>query len=256
MVAGLPKTQQGGLPLRRRDSWPHFLVGLSLIGICSFVRSSQLDSIAPSSPVVSLLLGSAADLNPLAPSSVTSPATHGTPIICFGDSLTQGVGASPGHDYPSLLSKALGTEVVNAGQDGDETEDALRRLETDVLAKNPGLVVVELGANDFLDGRSLKQAFANLEEIVRRVESRGATVVLVGVAPGPLGDLVQKDYDRIVQRYHVAFVPKVLDDIITDPEFKSNDRLHPNDRGYAIMAERIRRAVEPLLKQHLVSGIN
>jgi len=168
-------------------------------------------------------------------------------VICFGDSLTQGIGASQGHDYPTLLRKALGIEVINAGVDGDETADAMERLESDVLAKDPRLVVVELGANDFLDGQPLEQTFENLDEIVRRLDKRGAMVVLVGMAPGPFGDALQHHYDAIIHKYHVAFVPKVLEGILTNPTLKSDDHLHPNDRGYELITERIQRVVIPLL---------
>ena len=37
----------------------------------------------------------------------------GENIICFGDSLTYGTGASEGMDYPSLLSKMLSMPVIN-----------------------------------------------------------------------------------------------------------------------------------------------
>ncbi len=174
--------------------------------------------------------------------------SHGTSIVCLGDSLTQGVGASLGHDYPALLSKELGMPVINAGVDGDETIDALKRLDADVLAKDPKLVVVELGANDFMNGQSLKKAFENLDEIVRQIEVHGAMVVVVGIPPGFMGDTLQRDYDRIIQKYHVAFVPKVLEGILANPRLKSSDHRHPNNAGYALIAQRIREKVIPLVK--------
>ena len=46
--------------------------------------------------------------------------SSGETIFCFGDSLTEGVGA--GEDYPSVLSREIGYPVVNAGQRGDTTD--------------------------------------------------------------------------------------------------------------------------------------
>ena len=37
------------------------------------------------------------------------------PIVCFGDSLTYGTGASNGMDYPTQLSRMIGLPVINAG---------------------------------------------------------------------------------------------------------------------------------------------
>lgn len=88
--------------------------------------------------------------------------------MCFGDSITYGLGASPGHDYPSLLAKKLNLTVINAGKSGDTTEGALQRIQHDVLDKKPYLVIVELGANDYLKGISAEATLKNLEEIIKK----------------------------------------------------------------------------------------
>jgi len=173
--------------------------------------------------------------------------SRGTTIICFGDSLTQGVGASPEHDYPSLLAKALGREVLNAGRSGETTQEALKRLDADVLSRDPKLVIVEFGGNDFLHQLPRAETFANLDEIVRRIQDRGAMVVLVGIQPGLFGDATHSDYQRIARKRHAAFIPNILDGILTDPQLKS-DELHPNDAGYEKIAQRIEQVVTPLLR--------
>ena len=76
--------------------------------------------------------------------------SHGGNIICFGDSITFGYGAEKGEDFPRALSKMLDIPVINSGLDGDDTISALKRLENDVLDRDPLLVVIEFGGNDFL----------------------------------------------------------------------------------------------------------
>jgi hypothetical protein len=112
----------------------------------------------------------------------------GETIICFGDRLTEGVGAGEGEDYPSALSRQLASPVVNAGRRGDTTADALERLSDTVLSKNPRLVIVLLGGNDFLRQRPRQETRKNLEEIVRRVQARGAIVAIVGMRLGLFTD--------------------------------------------------------------------
>ena len=68
--------------------------------------------------------------------------TPGRAMVCFGDSLTAGVGARPGEDIASRLGAALGRAVVNAGVSGDTTSDALARVAADVLVHRPGIVVI------------------------------------------------------------------------------------------------------------------
>jgi len=59
--------------------------------------------------------------------------SRGTCVVCFGDSLTAGYGATSGNDYPSLLSKKISLPVINDGVSGNTTADALARLDGDVL---------------------------------------------------------------------------------------------------------------------------
>ena len=179
--------------------------------------------------------------------NIANRDSRGSAIICFGDSLTAGVGASPGHDYPTLLSHRLGRMVINAGASGDTTRLALGRLTQDVLEKNPKLVIVELGGNDFLQRVSWDEKFANLTTIVRTIQEHGAMVVLVGVQPGLLGDGAREEYRKIAHARRAAFVPNILEGILTEPQLKS-DEIHPNDAGYEKIAQRIASAVEPLLR--------
>ena len=52
-------------------------------------------------------------------------ASAGETIICFGESLTEEVGAEPGEEYPTILSRLLGMRVLNAGHRADTTAQAL-----------------------------------------------------------------------------------------------------------------------------------
>ena len=57
------------------------------------------------------------------------PPTVEGPWVAFGDSLTEGVGASPGHDYPALLSQLLGVSIINLVRSGETTESGLARID-------------------------------------------------------------------------------------------------------------------------------
>ena len=76
--------------------------------------------------------------------------TSGRTIVAFGDSLVEGRGATPGRDFVSLLARRLNTRIVNAGRSGDTTAAALARLDSDVLSRDPKVVIVLLGGNDYL----------------------------------------------------------------------------------------------------------
>src|SRR5687768_13309062 len=67
------------------------------------------------------------------------PPTADGPWVAFGDSLTEGFGASPGNDYPTLLGKSLGGTIRNFGKTGETSEDGLKRVE-EVAALKPRVV--------------------------------------------------------------------------------------------------------------------
>ena len=113
-------------------------------------------------------------------SRVADLDSAGSNIIAFGDSLTAGYGASAGEDYPSRLSLLIGSTVINAGVSGDTTQDALARLDTDVLARDPRIVIVGLGGNDYLRSIPISATEANLRSIIRKIHDAHAMVVLLG----------------------------------------------------------------------------
>lgn len=177
---------------------------------------------------------------------VNTPPPAG-PIIAFGDSLTAGVGAPEGADYPTRLSELIGRPVINRGVSRDTIGDAFMRLENDVLSEDPGIVIVLLGGNDYLQGNNLDEAFGTLDQMVAQIHSHGSMVLLVGVE-GPLfmggGG---KRYRELARRRGTAYVPDILDGILGNRTLMS-DQIHPNAAGYRMMAERIAEALRPYLE--------
>jgi acyl-CoA thioesterase-1 len=170
----------------------------------------------------------------------------GKTIVCFGNSITEGVGADPDADYPSVLSRKVAWPVINAGVGGDTTADALKRVDQDVLAHEPKMVIVMLGGNDFLRKLPKQETFANMEAIVTRIREHGAIVVVAVVKIGFLGDIYTKEFKRIAKEKGALFVPNVMKGILTNPKLKY-DQIHPNSAGYRLIAERIHQAVIPYL---------
>ena len=178
---------------------------------------------------------------------IVNPRPTGRQIIAFGDSLTQGIGASAGHDYVSVLAQLVGRPILNHGVAGDTTADALARLNNDVLADDPKIVVVFLGGNDVLQSVRIEQTFANLDQIVRQIQARGALVVLVEVRPPVVGRKYGREFRRLARQRGAVSVPDIFRGIFLDPAMKA-DQLHFNDKGYAIVAERIYAAMKSYLQ--------
>jgi acyl-CoA thioesterase-1 len=173
--------------------------------------------------------------------------SRGTSVVAFGDSLTAGYGAAAGEDYPSRLSAMSGVPVVNAGRSGDTTESALGRIENDVLSGNPRIVIVGLGGNDFLNGMAIQSTEANLRTIVHKIQGTGAMVVLLGFRFPSLTANYEKMYERVAGEEGCLLVDRTLKGILTDPALRS-DQIHPNARGYDLMAQRMTAPLLELLR--------
>lgn len=180
--------------------------------------------------------------------SVRNRNSSGQTIVCFGDSLTEGVGAGPGEDYPSVLARLIGAPVVNAGRSGDTTAAALGRLSGEVLERSPRLVIVLLGGNDFLRQFPIGETKKNMEEIIRRIQERGAMVVIAGIKLGLFTDEYGSLMEELAEKFGALMVPQVTKGILTDAKLRS-DPIHPNGAGYKLIAERVAVKVKPLLER-------
>jgi acyl-CoA thioesterase-1 len=179
------------------------------------------------------------------PEAPNLDSTTGRTIVCFGDSITAGVGAAPGEGYPARLSALLGTPVIDAGVSGDTASAGLARLDRDVLSRDPWLVIVELGGNDFLRGVPLTETEAALRKIADRLLKANVVPVFVELS-GPLGlGPYREVYAQVRKDYGVVLVEGALADILFDPRLKS-DQIHPNAAGYRQLAEAVADQVRPL----------
>jgi lysophospholipase L1-like esterase len=181
-------------------------------------------------------------------SKVVNLASRGSNIIAFGDSLTAGYGASPGEDYPSRLSTLINAPVLNAGASGDTTDMALARIDRDVLSRDPRIVIVGLGGNDFLRGIDISVTEATLRTIIRKIHGAGAMVVLLGFRFPSLSVNYEDMYARVARDEGCLLIRGPLRGILTDPALKS-DEIHPNARGYQLMAERLAGPCRKLIRK-------
>lgn len=176
------------------------------------------------------------------------PAATG-PWVAFGDSLTEGFGASAAEQsYPSVLSRSLGIEIRNHGVSGETSADGLKRLD-EIADLEPRVVLLCFGGNDVLRGLPRAQMFANIGAMIDRFQARGSFVVLIGVrGSGIVGDGNAEGFEELAAQKQVKHIPNILDGLLTRPSLMT-DYVHPNDAGYARIAERIEKELRPLLNK-------
>ena len=204
------------------------------------------------------------------------------PIVCLGDSLTEGNGASKmgqvdkSKSYPAFLQSKVTIPVINAGISGDTAARAVSRVETDVLAEDPQAVIIFLGANDFFQGRPANSTKTALQTIIDKVKGEDRKIFLVSfigdsawesgirnnldtllsTLPFPLPSFINVEAllaefpeyrkmfsELVLENPDVTFI----DDIWTGVWgiHMSSDIIHPNAEGYSKIADTIYNAIKP-----------
>ena len=165
-------------------------------------------------------------------------------IICFGDSLTQGYGATENKNYPHFLQQLTNITVINKGINGNTSKDGLDRID-DILKIQDALVIIEFGANDFFQQIPLNETKNNIIQIIDKLQNVGDVVVLVSTEDNQLKNQYNM-LKNVAKKKNVLFIDGILNEIWNDRSLFSDD-VHPNTSGYKLVAEKIYKNIKPLL---------
>jgi acyl-CoA thioesterase-1 len=197
----------------------------------------------------------------LAMPSLAAAAPRSHTILVVGDSLSAEYGLQRGSGWVALLEQRLGREhsgetVVNASISGDTTAGGLARLPALLTQHKPGIVVLELGANDALRGLRLDTTRQNLAAMAELAKAAGAKVVIVGMQLPPnygrsYGERFAALFAEVAHAEGTALVPFMLAGVADGPqadEMFQADRIHPIASAHPIILGNIWPVLEPLLK--------
>lgn len=185
-------------------------------------------------------------------------AAAGAPVVLiYGDSLSAGYGLPREAAWPVLLEKRLAQahlnyRVVNASISGETTAGGLARLPRALGEHRPAVVVLELGANDGLQGLPLAAMGRNLETMVTQARQAGARVLLVGMRLPPnygaYGENFRQTYPTLAQRLKLPLVDFLLAGMADQPALFQGDGLHPVAAAQPRLLDNVWKGLHPLLK--------
>jgi lysophospholipase L1-like esterase len=171
------------------------------------------------------------------------PLSGDAVVLAFGDSLTYGTGAQESESYPAQLEQLIGRRVVGAGVPGEVTAQALARLPAALEEHAPNLLLLCIGGNDFLRRLGNRQAEDNVRAMVKLARSRGIEVLLIGTPEPGFAVTPPPFYAAIAEEFGLPYEEQVIGEVLKDASLKA-DPIHPNARGYRIIAERIAGALK------------
>lgn len=179
-------------------------------------------------------------------------------VVMLGDSLTAGFGlpesaALPARVEARLNAAGVRARVVNAGVSGDTTADGLNRYEWSVAAARPDLLVLALGANDYLNDLPPEAPRRNLAAIIDRARADGIGVVLLGLTlPEGEGALPEREAaylaiaPDLAAQYSLPILASMLNGVAGRPELLQPDGLHPTAEGVDLVAAEVAAFLSPI----------
>jgi len=173
-------------------------------------------------------------------------------IAAFGDSITKG--------YVGIFRKAIKdeytekqVEVLDEGTVGEISSQGLMRAE-EVARKNPDVVIIGFGMNDWRKGVSKEDFGGNLRLMIDLFEERGIRVVLMTINPDYQG--LFRGTTGAIDEYNAEIVAAAREKRVRTAEVNSlwlrkirplwrglSDAIHPNRRGYEVICEALMRVV-------------
>ena len=166
----------------------------------------------------------------------------GSTILALGDSLTAGYGADAAAAYPAVLAGFTGWQVINGGVSGNTSAQALARLPA-LMRRQPQLVLVSIGGNDFLRKVPEADTRSNIRQIVQQIKAAGVPAVLVAVPYFTTGALFGRlsehpMYEELAAELNVPLFKGAWAEVLGNKKLKS-DQIHANAQGYRVFAEKM-----------------
>lgn len=189
-------------------------------------------------------------MTPTQAASPTTPTADAKVIVMLGDSLTAGYGLRPDEALPAVIQKRMSADgydvkLINAGVSGDTTANGLARFDWSVASARPDILVIALGANDFLQGLPVDIARSNLAAIIERAKAADMEVILASLEPhwpetdGSLEAAYAQIYPDLASEYDVPLYSGFMRGVWDTPTLLMGDGLHPTAQGVETMADRL-----------------
>lgn len=180
-----------------------------------------------------------------------------TKLLILGDSLSAGYRIPAEQAWATLLAerwqkKSPPILVINGSISGNTASQGLERLPTLLTQHKPDWVLIELGANDGLQGLSVEQLGITLQQIIDQIEQNGAKPLLMQIRIPPnygkrYTSSFEKVYPTLAEKNNLPLIPFFMESVITKPEWIQPDGIHPTEQAQPTIADFMEKQLSPYL---------
>jgi len=187
--------------------------------------------------------------------ALPAPGAKEDRVVFMGDSITEFWGRPARDAAPGTPNSFFPDEpYIDRGISGQTSPQMLLRFQQDVIALKPAVVLILAGTNDIAENTGKMEPVDtqnNIRSMVELARANGIAPVLCSITPSksfwwhtdlkPAKDIVAMN--RWIAQYaaeqHLPYVdyytPLAAPDGGMNPDY-SGDGVHPNPKGYAVMA--------------------
>ncbi|MEI8247233.1 MAG: GDSL-type esterase/lipase family protein [Lentisphaerota bacterium] len=172
-------------------------------------------------------------------------------LVAYGDSITHGFTASEvTSSYAFLFAQRMNWQIVNMGIGG---RGSAANDGTLIASQNGDVVIMLIGVNDWQGGRPVASFKANMEGFIKNLRKQQPLVPIIVITPlwvpaswKPKSANIDLEEYRKALREIVAAAGDANIRLVEGPALIDHDEkyfdkvaVHPNDKGFAMMAERL-----------------
>ncbi|MEI9535438.1 multifunctional acyl-CoA thioesterase I/protease I/lysophospholipase L1 [Moellerella wisconsensis] len=182
-----------------------------------------------------------------------------TKLMILGDSLSAGYRLPADSAWAKLLAdkwqqSPQKISVINASISGNTAAQGLARLPALLEQHKPDWVLIELGANDGLQGLAVQQLNRDLQQIITLIKQSGAQPLLMQIRiPPNYGQRYTRSFEQIypalAHEAEIPLLPFYMEQVVIKPEWLQADGIHPTEEAQAFIADYMDSALSPYVKK-------
>jgi acyl-CoA thioesterase I len=165
-------------------------------------------------------------------------------LTVIGDSVTAGIGGDEKSEtWPRILAREHDLQVQDISHMGDTAASALKRVTTQGIRSSN--IIIEIGGNDLLGSTTPSQFRADLDGLLKAVESSDRQIVMFELPLPPFCHEFGRLQRTLAHKHRVKLIPKRVFLSIVAGSDSTLDSIHLSQTGHQKMSDLVWNVIRP-----------